>query len=139
MKRSVITLLGLAFAAGLLLVGCGGPSEYPIVGTARAAGADGTVTVEEIEGGNSLVTVQMQHLPPPERLGDGLKVYLLWIETENAPASMESRFEFDPDSREARAMATTPHKKFTVKVTAEKGTNVSTPSEVVVAKRKVSQ
>jgi hypothetical protein len=130
------TLLAMA-AGACLLIACGGPTEYVIVGTARAAGADGTIQVEKIEGGNNLVTVEMQHLPPPARLGEGLKEYIMWFETAEAPAVMEGRLEYDEKKRVAKGMATTPKQKFTVKITAEKGTQVSTPSDVVVAKQKV--
>ncbi|MFW6067453.1 MAG: hypothetical protein ACOC97_03885 [Myxococcota bacterium] len=129
----------MALVAGLLAVGCGGPSEYALVGSARAPSADGLVEVEEIEGGNSLVTVQLEHLPPPSRLGEGLKIYMVWFEDSSQPATKAGALGFDEDSREGSMMATTPLKKFTVKVSAEKSINVSTPSEVVVAKRKVQQ
>lgn len=137
--RHAYTLSGLALIASLMMLGCGGPSEYALVGTARAAGTDGTVTVEEIEGGNNLVTIQLEHLPPPERLGENLKVYVLWISSPNAPAQLESKLEYDPDTREGTAMATTPFNKFTVRITAEKSVQVSTPSEVVVAKRQIGK
>ncbi|MFW5876288.1 MAG: hypothetical protein ACOCXM_06090 [Myxococcota bacterium] len=139
MRYFAFSLKGLALAFGLLLTACGGPSEYAIVGTARAPSADGTATVEQIEGGNSLVTVQMEHLPPPDRLGEGLKMYMVWFEDSNQPAVRAGGLGFDEDKREGSMMATTPLNKFVVKVTAEKSLNVSTPSEVVVAKRKVSQ
>jgi hypothetical protein len=137
MKHPAIRSTLLVISAVGLLLGCGGAKEYVIVGTSRAAGADGTVRVEEIEGGNSLVTIEMKHMPPPERLGAGLKEYILWFETAESPAMMVSRVAYDPKKREAKATATTPKKKFTVKITAEKSVQVSNPSDVVVAKQQV--
>lgn len=139
MKRSVSIVAGLALGASVLLFGCGGPSEFAVVGTARAAGADGTIKVEKQDGGNSKVTVQMQHLPPPDRLGDGLKTYVVWFDAPDQPSVKAGGLGYDADKREGNMMATTPLAKFTVKVTAEKSINVSTPSEVVVAKRAVNQ
>jgi hypothetical protein len=136
-KHRALTSILLALGAGFFLLGCGGPTEYVIVGTARAAGADGTIKVETIEGGNSLVSVEMQHLPPPSRLGEGLKEYIMWFETAESPAVMEGKLEYDEKKRTAKGMATTPKKKFTVKITAEKNVQASTPSDVVVAKQKI--
>ncbi len=116
---------------------CGGSQEYVIVGTARAAGADGSITVEEIEGGNRLVTVHLQHLPPPDRLGEGLSTYVVWIVPEGGEPTKAGKLAYDAEVREGRVMATTPEGAFTLKVTAEESADVATPSEVVVAQQQV--
>jgi hypothetical protein len=125
----------LLFAA--LVAACGGPHEYALVGSSRAVGADGNIQVEQIEGGNRLVTISMQHLPPPDRLGDDMSVYAVWIVPPSGSPSYAGALEYDEDSREGRLMATTPHPEFTVKITAETAANAETPSEVVVAERTI--
>lgn len=126
-----------AVAVTATLAACGGTSEYVIVGTARAAGTDGTITVEEIEGGNHLVTIALQHLPPPERLGEGLTTYVVWIVPAEGQATKAGKLDYDPETREGRVMATTPEESFTVKVTAEEGPDVAEPGEVVVAQKQI--
>ena len=121
------------------MLACGGPEEYTVVGTARAAGTDGSIQVEEIEGGNRLVTISLQHLPPPSRMGDDRSVYAAWFIASNAPATKAGNLEFDEDTREARLMATTPLAEFTVRVTAEVDENAGQPSDIVVVERRVEE
>ena len=80
---SVLTLL-----ASMLLAACGGPTVYALVGTARSIGTDGSVEVEEGEGGNYMVEVQVNHLPPPARLGEGLTTNVVWFIREGVAPSM---------------------------------------------------
>lgn len=133
-----VQLIFFALAMALILaLGCGGSSEYAMVGTARAAGTDGTVQVETIEGGNRLVTLSLEHLPPPDRLGDDMTVYVVWFIGEDAPATKAGVLAYDADSRQGTLTATTPLEAFTVRVTAEVDRNAGSPSDIVVAERQV--
>ena len=118
---------------------CGGPDEYAIVGTARAPGSDGAVQLETIEGGNTLVTVAVDHLPPVERLGAGLHAYVVWFVPPGQPPVKAGILEYDPDGRTGRMMATTPHRRFTLKITAEPDASTDSPSDVVVAAREIGE
>ncbi len=129
-----------SFLAALLLcmaLGCGGPAEYALAGSARAAGADGTIQVEEIEGGNRMVTLTIQHLAPPDRLGSGMTQYSVWFVRAGAQPQRAGNLEYDADARQGTMMATTPMTRFTVKITAEADGNAVAPSDVVVADREV--
>lgn len=128
--------LSFVLFAGLFFVaGCGGPKQYAIVGTPRAPGAEGTVSVKDIEGGNSMVTVSMSHLPPPSRLGEDLSTYVVWIVPPNGKPTKAGVLGYDKESREGSMRATTPAKRFTVKITAEKDRAVEGPGKIVVAER----
>lgn len=129
---SIFLLLSSALA-------CGGPDEYAIVGTARAAGSDGTVQVETIEGGNTMVTIAIDHLPPVERLGPNLTVYAVWFVPPGRPPEKAGILEYDPAERTGRMMATTPHRQFTLKITAEPDASTVSPSDVVVASRVIGE
>lgn len=135
MLRNIIRIV--SFSAVLLALGCGGPQEYVVTGTERAAGADGTVIVEEIEG-NRMVSVTLEHLPPPDRISQGATVYIVWIKPQGAAPTMAGRLEFDGDDRTGRMRATTPHQEFQVIVTAEVDATVASPSEIIVVRQDVT-
>ncbi|MEM9075113.1 MAG: hypothetical protein AAGE52_41835, partial [Myxococcota bacterium] len=132
------TFRTLTFVGLLALGACGGPSEYVITGTERTAGTDGMVIVEEIEG-NRMVTVELEHLPPPNRISDSAMLYVVWIKPDGGQPSMAGRLEYDEDDRAGRMRATTPHTSFTVMVTAEDDPATSSPSDVVIARQEVEE
>ncbi len=122
----------------LLSVACGGASEYLLTGTERSAVTDGIVTVEELEG-NRMVTVELLHLPPPERVMEGATLYIAWIRPAGADPTMAGRLEYDEGDRTGVMRATTPHDNFTVFVTAEADATATAPSEYVVARQSVEE
>jgi hypothetical protein len=127
---------GLLMTAMLSLAACGS-NEYVVTGTERAAGADGTITVEELDGGNMLVNVSFENLPPPDRLGQGLTTYIVWFKPEGAAPAMAGALAYDADNRSGAMQATSPHAKLEVIISAEKAANATSPSEFVVAKRQI--
>lgn len=132
------TILACSLLATLLSLAACGSNEYVVAGTERAAGADGTITIEELEGGNVLVNVTFENLPPPDRLGQGLTTYVVWFKPEGAGPSMAGALAYDADNRTGSMQATSPHSKLEVIVSAEKALNAASPSEFVVAKRAVN-
>jgi hypothetical protein len=136
--RPVATFATLAlFALFALLTASCGPTTYAVTGTPLAVGSDGKITIEEVEGGNHLVKLELRHLTPPERLGHGLTTYCMWIAGEGQPPRLASVVEFDEGKRVARARATTPHHRFEVRVTAEQSARVAAPSEHVIIKQQI--
>lgn len=132
--------VALSFGAlALGTAGCGGGSwAYNVVGTQRDPGAEGTVQVERIEGGNRLVTVSLRHMTPPDRLGSGLTTFIMWFRDPQGRSTKASGLEYDPGSRTARATATTPLTRFQVIVTAERDRNTAEPSENVIFNQRVT-
>ncbi len=136
--RARAVYFGAASIGALLFaLGCGGSHEHVVTGTERAAGADGTVVVEELEG-NRMVSVTLEHLPPPDRISEGATVYLVWIQPVGAVPTMAGRLAFDGDDRTGRMRATTTHREFQVIVTAEVDATVASPSDVVVVRQDVA-
>jgi len=125
----------LSFALLGALSACGGPAEFALTGTARAAGTDGTATVEVIEGGSHMVTVELMHLPPPARLGDGLTTYVVWLQEEGGQPQKAGVLAYDEDERSGTMRATTPNSGITLIVTAETDRDAASPSDIVVARR----
>ncbi|MCG8558082.1 MAG: hypothetical protein MJD61_22760 [Proteobacteria bacterium] len=120
------------------LCACGGSSEYQVLGSAKAAGADGIVEVEELEGGNVLATIHLEHLPPPGRIAEGASVYVVWFTGQGQQPIKAGTLAYDDDARTGHLVATSPLKAFEVKVTAENNAAVATPSEAVVVVKRVA-
>lgn len=130
-------MLGLALAIMPLAACGGGPRNYTLRGTQRDPGSDARVQVETLDGGNHLVTLTATNVTPPDRIGTGNTVYLVWIRTPNGQAQMESQLAYQPDQRTGRATITTPQRRFTLVVTAERDAAAATPSENVVLSQEV--
>ena len=132
------------FGVALMLVGLGlsglsgcGPSTHTFTGTQRAIGVDARVEVHEIEGGNREVRLDLQHLPPPARMGSGITVYAMWLVPNGRQPTLASFIQYDEGARHGVARATIPTERFEVRVTAERNRQVSAPSELVIAQRAV--
>lgn len=138
MLRQLFVLVALPLALVAPNVGCGGPTSYALVGSARSAGTDGTLEIEADEYGNFEVTVEVEHLPPPDRIGDNLTVYVVWFIASGTPAHKEGVLAYDVDDRSGHFRTHTNLPEFTVKITAERSPAVNTPSDVVVVNRRVS-
>jgi len=123
----------LAFAAP----GCGGGSwSYQVVGTDRDRGAEGEIQVEQIEGGNRMVTARFDHLTPPARHGEGMTAFVMWFRDSRGQASKAAVLEYNEDERTGRATATTPMTQFTIMVTVERSAEVVGPSDAVVFRQR---
>lgn len=139
MKSWFSGLLCVGFlSAGPLLAGCGS-SEYVIVGTPQAVGADAVATAEEIEGGNQLITLEARNLPPADRLSPGASKFVMWFVAPKQQPQNMGKLEYDEDEREARGVATTPKKQFEIRVTAESDANAVAPSAVVVFTKQIKE
>lgn len=122
----------------LSLTACGGPSEFALVGSGGAAGADGNVQVEDVDGGNHLLTIHVEHLPPPERLHEGLTTYAVWLVAAGATPVKAGHLDFDAETRMGNLVATTPLPEFEMKITAETDANSTAPSDTVVLTRQIT-
>lgn len=136
--KKLVTLVLACTLAGVALVGCGGTQEFAVIGQHEAASADGTVRVEEAGGGNHLVTIHLENLPPPERLAPGSTAYVVWFVASNATPVKAANLDYDSDTRVGDAMATTPLSSFEVRITAERSTAVASPSDKVALTKRVS-
>jgi len=107
--------------------------------TGAAAGADVTGSLSEsTQSGQRVVVVQLAELPPPERLGAGLTEFVVWIEDDRGHRVKAGTLRYDRARHSGNLLATTGLSAFTVQVTGERNEDVSAPSHVVVAERKVA-
>ncbi|MFW6051776.1 MAG: hypothetical protein ACODAU_11410 [Myxococcota bacterium] len=120
----------------LFAVACGS-NGYDVRGMGQFAGADATLEVETLEGGNALIRLRAKHLPPPERLEPNLRTYVMWFVPEDDPASKAAVLSYDAEARKGDAMATTVRDMLTVRVTAEESAEVTSPGTHTVFEQRV--
>jgi hypothetical protein len=127
-------LIGLTLIA---LGGCGS-NEYITRGTGSAAGADATIQLEEIEGGNALVAIEVRHLLPPSRVDSDCTTYVAWFTPEGQSPNVAGKLEYDEDDRVGVLRATSPDAAFEVRITAEESEEAAEPSEHVIVRQRVA-
>lgn len=127
------------FALGLLLASCVQASQtYPLITTPRASGCSGRVQVENVEGGKTLFVVELEQLPPPRAFASELTEFVVWLEDPQGGQVKAGTLRYDPARRAGNLLGTTRLHAFTVRVTGERHANSDTPSDVVLASRKVT-
>jgi hypothetical protein len=103
--------------------------------------AKGEVTVDRRRrdpAGNSQISLDVQHLPPPSALGDDLRTFVVWITPRGAEQAINvGQLDYDPARREGNLDIVTPYNEFTVAVTAESASTPIERGEVVVVSGEV--
>jgi hypothetical protein len=135
MRRLSVLLAALALGC-TSAAGCGGSKEYEVRGSERLPGADAEMVVTPMDSGNFKVTVDVENLAPPERLGAGLSHYVVWVNEPNQEPRRLGYLPLDGD-REAEMYGTTVATGFEVMVTAEHDADALFPSEHVVLRQTV--
>lgn len=118
---------------------CGGPAKYAVVGSPLASATDGLLQVEPVEGGEQMLSLVLDRLPVPSRLGEGATVYVGWVVSLEDVTTKAGVLEYDAETRQGRLTATTALTSFTLVVTAEESADVASPSDRVVADRFVGE
>jgi hypothetical protein len=140
MKRNHMMALAFALALGALPLasgcGAGGPQRIQALGTDRVPAARGEIQVGKTEGAQS-VEVDLQHLAPPDRLGQGLSQYAVWVVPPGQAPVLAGFLAYDPATQSGRLQATTPYERFHVLVTAEPESISDRPSDIVVLRSSV--
>ncbi|MFU8805650.1 MAG: hypothetical protein ACNA8W_17690 [Bradymonadaceae bacterium] len=100
--------------------------------TPASPAATGTVEIDQDRNNNQIVTVQDDHLAPPQSINSEATTYVLWIHPIGTNDYINSgRLQIDND-RSAEIVVTTPFTDFEVFVTAETDAAVLHPSNSVV-------
>lgn len=131
--RSSIAALTLVFA--LAAPACGG-STYNLVGTQQFISMDAEIEISR-GGGSYDTNLTLKFLPPPQRVRDELRFYVVWFSPEGGTPYRVATLDYDEGDREGTAHATFPDSTFNILVTAESSTNPATPSEHHVLEQRV--
>jgi hypothetical protein len=97
----------------------------------------GSLSVERIQGGQRVVTLQLNQLPPPERIAPGLRAFVVWLEDPRGRKVKVGTLHYDRLHHSGNLLATTGLAAFTVRVTGERDDSTSAPSGVLLAERRV--
>jgi hypothetical protein len=112
--------------------------SYPLRSALPETSVTGSFSVERVEGGQRLVVVQLSELPPPERIGPGLKEFVVWLSSPSGKAERAGALAYDRAHQSGSLFATTHLPSFTLRVTGERDLAASAPSDVLLAERQVS-
>ena len=125
--------------AGTLAVACVQAARtYPLAATPAARGVAGSVQLERVEGGQTLLVVELEKLPPPERFASGLTEFVVWLEDGRGARVNAGALRYDREHQAGSLLATTHFPAFTVRVTGERDAHSDTPSDVLLATRAVT-
>jgi hypothetical protein len=111
---------------------------YPLLSQGAAQQAVGSLSVERIEGGQRLVVLQLDRLPPPERIAPGVREFVVWLEEPHGKRVNVGTLRYDRDRHSGNLLATTELSTFTVRVTGERNGQAMEPSGVILAERRVT-
>lgn len=110
-----------------------------MVGSAKVDSVHGVLEVEPAEGSKRALTLVLDELPPPDRLGEEFTTYVAWTKPlEGAPRALGA-LEYSREERQGRLSATGPSRSFTFLVTAESSASPEAPSSLVVAEHRVAR
>jgi hypothetical protein len=126
-------LLGL-----LLATGCGGATTR-LAATPEAPAAVGELKVKSGPNDNTVGTLKVEHLAPPDRLRDEGNIYVAWIRPNGRDQWQNiGQLQVD-DDRSGTLAVSVPYKEFDVSITAERAGDVARPSGVVVLQGQIER
>ncbi len=132
MRRAFSTVFALGLVAA---VGTGCVSRYKLDAEAPTHAAQAKLKVKVNRDELRQLTVTVDHLAPPAKLGQGHSAYAVWIAVPGHGVTKMGLLDYNDRRRRGTLKATTPHPKFEVIITLEKNSSASAPSpEVIVAK-----
>ncbi|WP_437785601.1 hypothetical protein [Sorangium sp. So ce1097] len=129
------TGLTLGLLASLALAACGGPSGQTVQGTQLVPGADAHITADvDSDAATTRVAVNVDHLPPPERIDAGSERFVVWQRPSAAtPWRRVGVLDYDAGNRNGRLTETTvPYSNFELLITVERHSSPQSPSSAVV-------
>ena len=123
----------------LTVVGCNPPADYALVGGAFVPSAHGDIRIEKIDKQQRVLTITMDHLPPPDSIEPGLTHYVVWFSVVGELPVAKGTLDYDASKRIGVATIPTDMRQFDVQITAEQSENPVRPSELVVTSQRIRE
>lgn len=89
--KPLLLMLSLTVTAS-----CGG-TKVQTQGTDKALGADATIEAKMRGDSHVEVSIDIEHLPPPNQGATGMTVHVAWIGPPDAPLPKVGTLEYDAD------------------------------------------
>jgi hypothetical protein len=139
MRKKAYYVLVFVAMAMLALGATAWAKTYTFQATSITPGATGTVDVKaDKTGGNTNVTISVDHLARPTLLTPAANEYVVWIEPEDGTAQNQGVLRVSDNEKGSLKMTTT-SSKFKVMVTAESDAHPQVPSNRVVLRAEVQE
>jgi hypothetical protein len=123
-------LQGVVAAAMIFGGGCAmfqKGSETPLQASSALPASEGKAIVSDGPNGNTALRVKVKHLAEPQKVAQGSRVYVVWVQpTEGRPHNV-GVMQID-DELEGSLSTITPFKSFKVMVTPEASATVTSPT-----------
>jgi hypothetical protein len=128
--------------AGLLALfvaaGCGG-STTRLAATPQAPAAVAEVEVKEGPNDNTVGTLKVQHLAPPDRIEGDSTVYVAWVRPSGRDDWQNIGQLQVNDAREGTLELVVPYREFDLSVTAEQAGDAERPRGVIVLQGQIDR
>lgn len=131
------SLLPLVLFAFIWPFGGGGRKVHMMAGSATPA-AQGTVTIQTGNNGNTTLDLKVQALAAPSSLSPAANVYVVWIQPPDQNPQNHGQLSVN-QSEDGELHTKTPYKRFKVFVTAEQNARIQEPTGPRVLQADVSQ
>ena len=139
MRKKAYSLLVFVAAAMLALGATAWAKTYTFQATSITPGATGTVDVKaDKTGGNTNVSISVDHLARPTLLTPTANEYVVWIEPEDGSPQNQGVLRVGDNEKGSLRMTTT-SSKFKLMVTAENEAHPQSPSNRVVLRADVQE
>lgn len=132
-----LTWILICVLVSYLVVGCA--SEEKMRGYALAPAAQGKITADKADGGNTDLEVEVSHLAKPERVASGASDYVVWIQPQGSQNLQNVGVLRVDDDLEGKYETTIPYEDFRVVITPEPSGNVTRPSGPIVFDQSISR
>jgi len=133
-------LAGSAALLAAALTGCGGPLKYAVHGSPKAPEMDANIVADVNKDGNfTNLKIDIEHLAPPDRLGPGGKMFVVWTKGDKPKWHRVGAMSYDEGGRKSHIEgASVPVTTFDLQVTVEQDAAAEQPSGNVVVFQRVN-
>jgi hypothetical protein len=139
MKHRGHCILALVAVAMLAIGVTSWAKTYTMQATSITPGATGTVDAKaDKTGGNTTVSIRVEHLARPTLLSPPANEYVVWIDPEDGAPQNQGVLQVG-DNEKGDLKMTTTSSKFKILVTAESEQRPKTPSNRIVLSSEVQE
>lgn len=128
----------ISFAILLFLAAaCGASNSAPLDATARAPAAVGVVHLQKDPNDNTVGSLEVKYLAPPQLLRSDLTVYVVWTRPVGTTEWQNVGQLLVNDDRTGAVKIRVPYARFDLSISGESTGAVTKPSDLIVLQGKV--